>query len=185
MRKAGQEITLSEVDEFVKAKRTHQLHTKTRDNIQGHIVTFSKNSMWFADLLDMQNFSRSKKRFGYILLCIDVFTRKGHAQPLKSKAKISVRDGFSIIFQDLETPIRLIITDYGKELLNRDVQDFLKQLKIKHVTVEVGDHHALRITDRFSGTLKEKIFKDFTEYNTVVWYNKLQGYIYIYIYIYI
>ena len=75
MKKEGNTVTLSEVDKFVSSKRTHQLHKKTRHNIQDHIVAFTKNGLWFADLLDMQNFSRQNKGFKYILLCIDVFTR--------------------------------------------------------------------------------------------------------------
>ena len=69
-----------------------------------------RNGIWFADLLDVQNFSQSNYEFWYILLCIDVFARKRYDQPLKTKEKISVRDRFSMIFQDLETPIRKSFT---------------------------------------------------------------------------
>ena len=74
----------------------------------------------------------------------------------------------------------LIITDSGKKFLNRDVQDLFKQLKIRHATVEVGDHNALGVIDRFSRTLKEQIFKDFTENNNVIWHNKLLDYMHAY-----
>ena len=60
MKRAGHNVTLSDVDEFVNSKRTHQLHKKTRHNIQAHIIAFAKNGLWFADLIDMQNFSRKK-----------------------------------------------------------------------------------------------------------------------------
>ena len=180
MKRASHNVTLSEVDAFVSSKRTHQLHKKTRHNIQGHIIAFAKHGLWFADLLDMQNFSRQNKGFKYILLCVDVFTRRGYAQSLKSKFKSSVRDGFDAIFQELNIPVRLIITDSGKEFLNRDVQYLFKQLKIWHATVEVGDHNALGIIDRFSRTIKEQIFKDFTENNNVIWHDKLPDYMHSY-----
>ena len=176
MRKAGREVTLSDVDEFVRSQSTHQLHTKTRHNIQGHILAFSKNSLWFADLLDLQNFSRGNKGYRYILLCIDVFTRMGYAQPLRAKSQVKVKEGLASILSHVKTPISLIITDSGKEFLNRDVHDLLKEYNIIHDTVEVGDHHALGIIDRFSRTIKEMIFKDFTEHNTTVWFEKLQEY---------
>ena len=113
-------------------------------------------------------------------MCIDVFTRRGYAQSLKSKSKSSVRDGFDTIFQELNIPVRLIITDSGKEFLNRDVQDLFKQLKIRHATVEVGDHNALGIIEMFSGTIKEHIFKDFTENNNVIWHDNLPDYMHAY-----
>ena len=87
MKRAGHNVTLSEVDEFVSFKRPHQLHKKTRHYIQGHIIEFANNGLWFADLLDIHYFSRQNKGFKYILLCIDVFTRRGYAQSLKSKSK--------------------------------------------------------------------------------------------------
>ena len=62
MKMAGHNVSLSDVDEFVSSKRTHQLHKKTMHNIQGHMIAFAKNGLWFADLLDMQKFSRQNKR---------------------------------------------------------------------------------------------------------------------------
>ena len=73
MRKTGQEITLSKVDEYIYAKG-HNNYIPKQDII--YKVLFSENGMWFAGLIEMQNFSRSNKGFRYILLCIDVFTRK-------------------------------------------------------------------------------------------------------------
>ena len=110
-------------------------------------------------LLDMQNFSRQNKGFRYILLCIDVFTRRGYAQSLKSKSKSSVRDGFDTFFQALDITVSLIITDSDKEFMNRGVQDVFKQLKIRHATVEGGDHNALGIIDRFSRTIRNRFLR--------------------------
>jgi hypothetical protein len=38
------------------------------------------------------------------------------------------------------------------------MQELFKDLKIKHDTVEIGDHNALGLIDRLSRTIKEKIF---------------------------
>jgi hypothetical protein len=100
----------------------------------------------------------------------------GYAQPLRAKSQAKVKEGLASILSHVKTPISLIITDSGKEFLNRDVHDLLKEYNIVHDTVEVGDHHALGIIDRFSRTIKEMIFKDFTEHNTTVWFEKLQEY---------
>ena len=109
-----------------------------------------------------------------------MFTRRENAQSLKSKSKSSVRDGFDTIFQALDITASLIITDSGKEFMNRGVQDVFKQLKIRHATAEVGDHNALGIIDRFSRTIKEQIFNDFTENNNVIWHDKLPDYMHAY-----
>ena len=178
LRKKDPEIKLAHVDDFVKAQKTHQLHKKSRHSIQGHIVAYCKDCLWFADLLDMSNYSRQNKGFHWILLSIDTFTRKAYAEALKQKTKHSVKEGFEAIMARLDkVDVQLMVTDSGSEFLNKPVQDLLKQLKIEHRTVEVGDHFALGIIDRLSRTIKEIIFQDFTERGSVVWYDRLQHYI--------
>ena len=176
LKKSDDDVLFSDVDEFVRSQKAHQLHKKTRRQIEGHIVAYCKDCLWFADLLDMSNYSRQNKGYKWILLCIDTFTRKAYAQPLNRKTKISVKEGFETIIDD-KVDIKLIVTDSGSEFLNRPVQDLLKELKIEHRTVEVGDHRALGLIDRLSRTIKEIIFKDFTERNNVVWHDRLQDYI--------
>ena len=177
LRKKDPETRLEGVDEFVRAQKAHQLHKKTRHSVQGHIVAYCKDCLWFADLLDMSNYSRQNKGYHWILLCIDTFTRKAYAEALKRKTKYSVKEGFEAIMERLDkVDVQLLVTDSGSEFLNKPVQDLLRELKIEHRTVEVGDHFALGIIDRLSRTIKEMIFQDFTERNSVVWHDRLQQY---------
>ena len=169
--------TMKQVDEFILSQKTNQLHKKSHKQIQGHIIAYHKNALWFMDLLDMSNFSRQNHGFKWILLCIDTFTRKAYAQPLKTKSKYAVKEGFAKIYQTDAPKIKLILSDSGNEFLNQPVQSLFKDLKMKHDTVEIGDHHALGIIDRLSRTIKEIIYKDFTETETVKWVDHLQEYI--------
>jgi hypothetical protein len=95
LKKTSPEFTFAEVDKFVRGKKTYQLHKKTRRHIQGHIVACSEDCLWFADLLDMSNYSRQNRGYKWILLSIDTFTRKAYAQPLKRKTKEIVKGRFS------------------------------------------------------------------------------------------
>ena len=106
LKKDGISVSRQEVEDFIAKQETSQLHKKKHNTVKGHIVAYEPDFIWFADLLDMQNYSRKNKGNKYILICIDVFTRKAYAR-----------------------------------------------------------------------TIKEIIFKDFTEKDTVVWYDKLQDYI--------
>jgi hypothetical protein len=54
---------------------------KRPTSIQVHNVC--KDCLWFADILDMSNYSRQNKGFHWILLCVDTFTRMAFAEPLK------------------------------------------------------------------------------------------------------
>jgi hypothetical protein len=93
-----------------------------------------------------------------------------------------VKEGFEVIMGRLvnvstQRRVQLLVTDSGSEFLNQPVQNLLRELKIEHRTVEVGDHFALGIIDRLSRTIKEMIFQDFMERGSVVWYDRLQQYI--------
>lgn len=173
MKKINPEIKFEEVDQFIKQQKSYQLHKKQTNKIQGHIVAYAENALWFIDLLDMSNYSRQNKGYKWILLCIDTFTRKAYAEKLKNKTKFEVKNGFEKIY-DNKNKIKLIISDSGNEFLNKPVQELFKELNIKHDTVEIGDHNALGLIDRLSRTIKETIFKDFTEKNSVKWADNLQ-----------
>jgi transposase InsO family protein len=182
LRKEGLDIRFVDVDCFVGAQKAHQLHKETRHSIQGHIVAYCKDCLWFADLLDMSNYSRQNKGFHWILLCVDTFTRMAFAEPLKRKNKVTMKEGFEAIMGSLvnvsaQRRIQLLVTDSGSEFLNKPLQNLLRELKIQHRTVEVGYHFALGIIDRLSRTMKEMIFQNFTERGSVVWNDRLQQYI--------
>ena len=176
LKRKNPDIKFNDVDEFIRSQKTFQLHKKQTSKIQGHIIAFHENALWFMDLLDMQNYSRQNHGYKWILLCIDTFTRKAYATALKNKSKFEVKNGFERIYTN-EMKIKLIITDSGNEFLNAPVQELLKKLKIRHDTVDIGDHNALGLIDRLSRTIKEIIFKDFTERDTVKWVDTLQSYI--------
>ena len=135
LKRKNPDIKFNDVDEFIRSQKTFQLHKKQTSKIQGHIIAFHENALWFMDLLDMQNYSRQNHGYKWILLCIDTFTRKAYATALKNKSKFEVKNGFERIYTN-EMKIKLIITDSGNEFLNAPVQELLKNLKIRHDTVD-------------------------------------------------
>ena len=65
---------------------TDELHRPARRNFDKRQVFARKpDDIWAADLVDMQQFSRSNAGFKYILMIIDVFSKYGWAIPMKNK----------------------------------------------------------------------------------------------------
>jgi len=91
------------------------------------MVAFRENQIWLADLLDMSNYSRDNQGFKWILLVIDVFTRQGFAQPMKSKESANVN---------------------GSEFTNREFQKLLADSNIFHETNDPQYHPTLGLIDR-------------------------------------
>ena len=55
------------------------------------------NYNWQADLADFSKEEGSNK--GFILVCIDVYSRKVHGHVLKTKSEKEITDGFKKFFQ--------------------------------------------------------------------------------------
>jgi len=109
------------------------------------------------------------------LVVIDVFTRKAYAQAMTSKEGTSALHAFSAIANEHENGPEKLITDNGSEFTNKKFQDFLTVNNILHETNEPQYHSTLGLIDRLCRTIKEKIFKYFTDKNETNWVDHLQN----------
>lgn len=173
-------VSNKELSEIIKNQKTDKMHKvyKSNQKSMGHIISYAKNHNWQMDLSDMSMYQSKNHGYKFILLAVDVFTRKAYAQPLKNKTEKSITDAFEKMTQS-EQPIKLT-TDNGSEFINKEFQEIIDDKDINHVKASVGDHHALGIIDRFTRTLKEMLHKHFTENNTTNWVDVLQTNINIY-----
>jgi hypothetical protein len=86
VQKASPEITKTQVQQFLTHDTTTQLmKTQPKQKALGHIVAFSPNECWQMDIFDMSRYHLSNEGYKFMLTCIDVFSRKAYAQPMKSK----------------------------------------------------------------------------------------------------
>ena len=172
MKTQGEKVTLQQVKEAIESQLVSQMHKKQKTKIGGHMLAFFENEKWLMDLLDMQNFKYSNRGNRYILIVCDVFSRKGYAIPLKNKNADTVLNAFKEIVNNNGHPAKLI-SDNGSEFLNHQMKTYLDSKHIFHETNEVGYHKALGVIDAFSRTIKNKIYKSFTDNNNTGWVNEL------------
>jgi len=114
----------------------------------------------------------------YLLTCIDVFTKRAWAIPIKAKSARSVVDAFEKIVD--EGKYNMVQSDKGTEFLNSTFQAMLQRRGIHFYTSENEDLKA-SVVERFNRTLKTKMYRCFTHANTrryvvvlddlVHWYN--------------
>ena len=106
-------ITKQQVDYFLNSQEVYQLHKKPE--VPKHyipIIAKYPNEILQIDLLDISNLSSSNSGIHYILLAIDIFTRKVYVQPIKTKSAETVTRGFEQIIK--ETKPSKIQADHGK-----------------------------------------------------------------------
>lgn len=126
-----------------------------------------------ADLIDMQQFQKENRGYRYILIVIDVFSKKAYAQPLKDKTAKSVTNSMEIIFKQINHRIRNLHTDFGREFYNSSLKRLLEQYgNINHYST--FSIKKASIVERLIRTIKRKIYMELTFNISNKWYTILQ-----------
>jgi transposase InsO family protein len=156
---------------WLSSQDAYTLHKPVR-KIFPRRKTFAKGigDLYQADLVDMQNLSRYNDGYRYILTCIDVFSKRAFAIPLKDKRGASVTKAFETIFA--ETTPTMLQTDRGTEFLNVEVQKLFRDRKINHYW-SLNDDIKSAVVERFNRTLKTRMFRYFTHRNSNKWVDVL------------
>ena len=119
-----------------------------------------------VDLCDMRNISKYNDDYNYILTGIDCFGRRGFAEKVKNKSGKEIVKRLKLIFE--ECSFKRLQTDKGREFLNVDVKQLLKDTNTE-LWISENDDVKAALVERFNRTLKDKMYKYFTANNTKRW----------------
>jgi hypothetical protein len=127
--------------------------------------TYSKGiaDLYQIDLADLSNLAPFNDGMRYLLTCIDVFSKRAWAIPLRTKSARNVAEAFERILD--ERPCNMLQSDKGTEFLNYIFQTMLRRRDVKFYTSENEDIKA-SVVERLNRTLKSKMFRYFTHNNT-------------------
>jgi transposase InsO family protein len=159
--------------DWLKTQDTYTLHKPARKRFPRR-QTFSKgiNDLYQADLVDMQSLARYNDSYRYILTCIDVFSKKAIALPLKDKRGPTLADAFEELFS--KSVCTMLQTDRGLEFLNSHVLAVLKKYNVHHYW-SLNDSIKAAVIERFNRTLKARMHRYFSAKHTNRWVDVLQG----------
>ena len=167
-------MSRGEVKEWLMTQDAYTLHKPARKRFPRNIYFADGiDQTWQMDLIELQRLAKFNKGYRYILVCIDVFSKYAWARPLKDKKGPSVRAALRDIFEKGRQPTQLQ-SDKGKEFLNKDVRNLLKERNVHFFTTQNPDTKAA-IVERFNRTLKERLFRYFTGANTSEYRRVLQS----------
>lgn len=173
-KKIDKDIKRVDIESFLAEERSYTLHKpapkkfKTRKILSRHI-----NHIWQIDLIVLNQIQRENDGAQYILVAIDVFSRKAYAVPMKLKnAKSSLKAFKKIVAKSKETPLK-IHSDKGSEFWNKSFRDYLKQKNILMYTTE--NENKASIVERYIRSLKSKMFKYFSANKTLRYVGILDG----------
>lgn len=172
LKEKGHKYTLKEVKEFIEKQNVAQVHkvvTKNRNNFSS-ITANAPNELFQIDLLDYQKYAKENKGYNWILICVDVFTRKAYAEPMKNKTTEVTKNAFEKIVNKAKP--KVVFHDEGGEFKGQ-FETFVDKENIISIENKFGNHNALGIIDRFSKTLKTMIAKYMTAKGTPKWVDAL------------
>ena len=122
------------------------------------------DKIWAADLADMKAFKDYNDGYTFLLLVIDIFSKYGWIVPLKNKKGETVAKALKNIFEKRK-PEKLW-TDKGTEFYNKDVKKLIE-------IYSTENEEKSSIVERWIRTMKEKMWKYFTDNNTYNYMNVL------------
>lgn len=125
-----------------------------------------------ADLIDMQQFARDNRGYRYILIAIDVFSKRAYAAPLTDKTAKSTTDAMETILTQVGHPIRNLQTDDGTEFFNRTMKHMLARHDINHYSTY--SKKKASIVERLIRTIKRRLYMEFSYHGSYKWHNILK-----------
>ena len=122
------------------------------------VIVDGINSLWDMDLMEMQDSKDDNDGKRYVLVVIDVFSKKADAEAVDSKQTKDVLEALTKILNRNSDPITLR-SDRGGEFVNKKIANFLKDRGILHqiTTNQTKANYA----ERFINTLKKKMTRYF------------------------
>ena len=142
-----------------------ELHKPIKRKFKKRRVTVHGiDKIWGADLADMSALSKDNNGVNFLLLVIDTFSKYGWIVPLKDKKGETVAKALKNIFKERK-PEKLW-TDKGREFYNKDVKGLVELYSTEN-------EEKSSIVERWIRTMKEKMWKYFTDNNTYTYINVL------------
>ena len=159
-------ISTKEAKEFLKNQAVYTLHKPIRKNFKTRkTIALGIDELWQVDLVDLQKFRRQNRAYNYILTCVDVFSKRAQAVPVKTKTAANMLKAFKILFKHRH-PSKLQ-SDEGREFFNKTLKVYFASKNVHHYH-SYGNTKASLI-ERFNRTLKDKMWRYFTHKGNHEW----------------
>ena len=161
------------IAKYLRQNQTHSLHKPRRKKFKRRrIIVYYPYQIIEMDLIDLRNLSGNNRNYKYILLTIDLFSKKIWLRKLKTKSGPETADAIKSIINDMDYPPQTIIFDEGLEFYNRHVDLLFSQYNIHSYSIKTSTKAGA--AERGNRTIKSMMWKYFTEFNTKTWIDQLE-----------
>ncbi|KAL3110835.1 hypothetical protein niasHT_014773 [Heterodera trifolii] len=157
VKKKHPKLKRAEFDDFLQRNTTYTLFKPKREKFR-RLRTVPTGFMTDvqADLADFQALSRKNSGYRYLLLAVDVLSRRMFGSPVKSKRPADVKRAFEEVFGQMPKLPETLYTDRGLEFLAKPMKEFFAENGIKKY--ETSSKKKAAVAERAIRTLKTRLF---------------------------
>jgi len=166
IKKSGISVKKSDVEKYLKGKPSYTLHKVTRKKFKRrrYLVAYPGHTIC-SDVAYLQEYKKSNDGVGYIIVFIDLFSKYLTVFPLKSLKAVTLSPILDYFFKNSIHKYRKIFTDDGQEYLSKEVKNIYDLHGIFRYTT-YSKEIKVSVAERVIQTIKNKIVRYITEYNT-------------------
>lgn len=126
------DISTEDIATFLQKQDTYTANRPARQRFKrSRVIAYGINDLVDIDLADFSKLSKFNKKYKFLLVAIDVFSRFAKVVPLRDKTATSVLSALQGIYGTGPVPHK-IRSDRGLEFKNSKVSEFFKSKGIKH-----------------------------------------------------
>ncbi|KAL3075905.1 hypothetical protein niasHS_012822 [Heterodera schachtii] len=168
VKKKHPKLKRAEFEDFLQRNTTYTLFKPKREKFR-RLRTVPTGFMTDvqADLADFQALSRKNSGYRYLLLAVDVLSRRMFGAPVKSKRPVDMKRAFEELFEQMPRVPDTLYTDRGLEFVAKPLKEFYTEKGIQKF--ETSSKKKAAVAERAIRTLKTRLYKYFSANNTSVW----------------
>lgn len=168
------EITREDVEDYLIRQRTYTLYKPVvRKFKRLRTKPNGLNTDWQADLADMRRFSEHNQGYCYFLVCVDVLSRRMYTEPLRRTTSVESMRAFDAIFESSRVLPWKLFTDNGNEFESAVMRKYFDKKDILKFSAKTNKFSKASVAERAIRTIKERLYKYFSEQNTLRWIDAL------------
>ena len=166
----------SKINEFLRQNNTSSLFRQVRHKFpRRRIIVHYPFQMIMSDTINYRNLGSKNKDFKYIMIAIDVFSKKVWFHAMKRMNEFESTIAIEKILDEMPEMPQNFVTDLGTEYYNYKVKSLFDRMGIKHYSIR-GKHKAC-VAERVIKTIKGRLQKYFWENNTSNWINVIDQFV--------
>ncbi|KAL3071812.1 hypothetical protein niasHS_016911 [Heterodera schachtii] len=173
-RKKIKHLRKDEVQNYLDGHRTYTLMRPRRVHFpRAKTIAAGFMTDVQVDLADFQALSRHNGGHRYLLVAIDVLSKRLFVVPLKNRRAEEMLDAFNELIEQMPMVPHRIFSDKGTEFKNRLVKEFFEEQEIeKHEPV----HSSVKasVAERAIRNVKQRLYRYFAEKQTLNWVDTVQ-----------